>query len=199
MYIYPFFLGESTALEATKRFCQTVVHIYSTKYLRRPNKEDMRHILAVSEERRFPGILGSLDCMHWTWKNCPVGDHGQYTGKEKEPTIVLEAVVSHDLWFWHAFFGLPGTLNDITILDQSPLFQQLQDGEGLSVKYKVNGNHYKMGYYLTDGIYPKYATLIQLISEPRGPKHKHFAKMQEAYRKVVERAFGVLQAQYAIV
>jgi len=133
--------------------------------------------------------------MHWTWKNYPVGDHGQYTGKEKEPTIVLEAVVSYDLWFWHAFFGLPGTLNDITILDRSPLFQQLQDGEGLSVKYQVNGNHYKMGYYLTDGIYPKYATLIQSISEPRGPKHKHFAKMQEAYRKDVERAFGVLQAQ----
>jgi hypothetical protein len=66
--------------------------------------------------------------MHWVWKNCPVADQGQYSGKEKEPTIVLEAIATHNLWIWHAFFGLPGTLNDITVLDRSPIFRQLQDG-----------------------------------------------------------------------
>ena len=59
--------------------------------------------------------------------------HGQYTGKEKEPTLILEAVASYDLWIWHSFFGLPGALNDLNVLDQSPIFQKLQDGQGLAI------------------------------------------------------------------
>ena len=56
-----------------------------------------------------------------------------------------------------------------------------------------------MGYYLADGIYPKWSTIVQTIHEPVGPKKKYFAAQQEACRKDVERAFGVLQSRFAIV
>ena len=56
-----------------------------------------------------------------------------------------------------------------------------------------------MGYYLADGIYPKWATLVQSIHDPRGPKKNIFAMKQEACRKDVERAFGVLKSRFAIV
>ncbi len=49
------------------------------------------------------------------------------------------------------------------------------------------------------GIYPKWATLVQSITQPQGQMKKHFAQMQEAARNDVERCFGVLQAQFAIV
>ena len=48
-----------------------------------------------------------------------------------------------------------------------------------------------MGYYLTDRIYPKWATFAKTIATPQGEK-KLFVKAQEAYRKNVEHAFGVL-------
>ena len=56
-----------------------------------------------------------------------------------------------------------------------------------------------MGYYLADGIYLKWSTFVKTIPSPQGHKNKLFAKAQEAYRKNVERAFGVLQARFAIV
>ena len=43
------------------------------------------------------------------------------------------------------------------------------------------------------------AIFLQTISEPQGAKKKHFAKLQEAARKDIERAFGVLQACFAII
>ncbi|XP_042400159.1 uncharacterized protein LOC121989924 [Zingiber officinale] len=65
--------------------------------------------------------------------------------------------------------------------------------------YVIQGKEYNMSYYLADGIYPKWSTLVQTIHAPQGRKNKLFAMKQEACRKDVERAFGVLQSRFAIV
>uniref|UniRef100_A0A0D3CJV7 DDE Tnp4 domain-containing protein n=1 Tax=Brassica oleracea var. oleracea TaxID=109376 RepID=A0A0D3CJV7_BRAOL len=69
--------------------------------------------------------------------------------------------------------GFPGmigsidyTLNDINVLDRSPIFDDILQGRAPMVQYVVSGHQYDMAYYLTDD---------------------------------VERAFGVLQARFAIV
>ncbi|XP_042963607.1 uncharacterized protein LOC122297537 [Carya illinoinensis] len=72
-------------------------------------------------------------------------------------------------------------------------------GRAPAVNYTINGNDYTMGYYLTDGIYPKWRTFVKTISSPRGNKKKNFVKAQESARKDVERAFEVLQQQFAII
>lgn len=144
-------------------------------------------------------MLGSIDCMHWRWKNCPTAWHGAFSGRYHEPTIIPEAIASHDLWIWHAYFGFPGSLNDINVLDRSNLFSEWAEGRAPEVNYVLNGHNYDMGYYLANGIYPPYSTFFKTISTPQGNERKHFAKMQESVRKDVERAFGVLQARFAIV
>ncbi|XP_010428435.1 PREDICTED: uncharacterized protein LOC104713084 isoform X1 [Camelina sativa] len=165
----------------------------------RPTAEDLQRLLDIGELRGFPGMIGSIDCMHWEWKNCPTAWKGQYTRGSGKPTIVLEAVASQDLWIWHAFFGPPGILNDINVLDRSPVFYDVLQGIAPKVKFFVNGRAYHMAYYLTDGIYPNWATFIQSIPMPQDPKSSLFATCQEATRKDVKRAFGVLQARFAIV
>ncbi|XP_059668875.1 uncharacterized protein LOC132313960 [Cornus florida] len=149
-------------------------------------------MLQEGEERDFPGMLGSIDCMHWELKNCPTRWHGTHRGRNQKPILILETVASKDLWIWHAFFGMAGSNKGVNFLDHSPVFNNLINGTMPPINHEVNGHRRTMGYYLSDGIYLKWATLIQTIPHPTIGKEKLFAKKQEAVRKDVERAFGVL-------
>ncbi|XP_038695425.1 uncharacterized protein LOC119992703 [Tripterygium wilfordii] len=192
-------ISESTAIESVKYFAKADISIFGPEYLRSPNSNDIELLLALNKTRGFPGMLGSIDCMHWKWKNCPTAWKGMYTGHCHEPTIILEVVASYDLWIWHAFFGLPGSHNDINVLERSHVFSELTQGRAPIVNYSINGHNYTMGYYLADGIYPSWATFVKSIPLPQTMKTKHFARCQEGVRKDVERAFGVLQSRFAIV
>ncbi|XP_058742373.1 uncharacterized protein LOC131614851 [Vicia villosa] len=172
-------IGESTAIECLERFVRGVNEVFGAEYLRRPNNNDVEHLLQMGESRGFPGQF----CR---------GDHGK-------PTIMLEAVASQDLWIWHAFFGIAGSNNDINVLNQSNVFNDILEGRAATVQYTINGNPCNMGYYLADGIYPEWDTFVKTISMPQGEKRKLFAQHQESARKDVERAFGVLQSRFAIV
>ncbi|WZZ24729.1 hypothetical protein YC2023_008130 [Brassica napus] len=94
---------------------------------------------------------------------------------------------------------ITGTMNDLNILDRSPVFDDIINGIAPQVNYYVNETEYHLAYYLTDGIYPKWATFIQSIRLPQTEKQSLFAKSQESVRKDVERSFGVLQARFAVV
>ena len=192
-------MSGSTVLESLKHFAQGVISKFGDEYLRSPREADLKRILTTNANRGFVGMLGSVDCMHWVWKNCPKAWAGQFKGKEKKPTIVAEAVVSYDLWFWHFYFGVPGSNNDINVLDRSPLFDDLLQGKTAKVDYTINGNSYSEGYYLADGIYPRFSAFVKTIAQPQDAKCAHFSKMQESARKDVERAFGVLQARFQII
>jgi len=90
--------GESTALESLRKFVRAVIEVFGDEYLRYPNETDITRLLAMGEKKGFPGMLGSIDCMHWAWKNCSYDKQGQFKGHCDKPTIILEAVASEDLW-----------------------------------------------------------------------------------------------------
>uniref|UniRef100_A0A0D3CE50 DDE Tnp4 domain-containing protein n=1 Tax=Brassica oleracea var. oleracea TaxID=109376 RepID=A0A0D3CE50_BRAOL len=120
-------------------------------------------------------------------------------GDKGTTTVIVEAVASHDLWIWHSFFGCPKQLNDINVLDRSPVFDDVEQGNTPRVKFFVNQRPYDMAYYLADGIYPSYPTFVKSIRLPQSEPNKLFTKYQEGYRKDIERAFGVLQARFKII
>eukprot|EP00804_Cyclotella_cryptica_P030944 CCRYP_019607-RA/>CCRYP_019607-RA protein AED:0.19 eAED:-0.03 QI:0/0/0/1/0/0/2/0/206 len=71
-------------------------------YLRKPTKADALNITTLHKKaHKMPGMLGSLDVTKVHWKNCPTALKGQFQCQEKCATIALEAVVDHNLWFWH--------------------------------------------------------------------------------------------------
>ncbi|XP_021851893.2 uncharacterized protein [Spinacia oleracea] len=94
---------------------------------------------------------------------------GLYQERSKSATVLLEVVASADLWIWHAFFGTPGTCNEINVLQQSSVFDDI------------------------------YQVFIPAIRMPMNPVDDLFTQRQESVRKDVERAFGVLQSRFAII
>ena len=191
-------MAESTVLECVREFATTIIQLYESEYLRAPTQSELSRILAENEARGFPGMIGSIDCMHWEWRGCPVSHHGQYQNRKGKPTMILEAVATKDLRVWHAFFGMPGSHNDINVLHRSPVFDALAKGETPPVEFTINGNKYNMPYYLADKIYPDWATLVKTKSHPVNDKDENFAEAQESARKDVERFFGVLRSKFRI-
>ena len=65
-------------------------------------------------------------------------------------------------------------------------------------KFIIGGEEFDHYLILVDGIYPLLDRFVKTISHPTSPQESYYAKWQEAFRKLVERAFGVffLKFQY---
>jgi hypothetical protein len=193
-------IGESTAMECLERFAEGVIDKFGSEYLRGPTSLDMQRLLQIGEDRGFPGMLGSIGCMHWEWDNCPSKwmrrlNHSDHSAA----TMFLEAVVSQDLWIWHGYFGVVGSKNDIIALNKLPLFTEVLKGQAPRVQFSINKRQYDTGYYLADRIYPEWTAFVKTISNPQTEKEHLFVRYQEDIRKDAQHAFGVLQSRFPIV
>lgn len=77
----------------------------------------------------FSACFEALDSSRWALSKCPVASEGNLKGKEKVPTLRVEAVCANNLRTWHAMSGVPCSLNDKTIMDNSNLFNDVRNGK----------------------------------------------------------------------
>ena len=96
------------------RFVLDVPKIFFSTFLSLPTTQQLNSILALhNNQHGINGMIGLLDCMHCKWKKCPKAYQGAFEGAKQGPTIVLESISDYNLYFWHAAFGFPGSLNDM--------------------------------------------------------------------------------------
>ena len=196
-------MGESAAILCLQKFTEVLLADDDVKkeYLQAPTIDDCRKLSELHLEKHgIPGMVGSIDCMHVGWKNCPVAWQGQFkNGKQTMPTLVLEAAADYNLRIWHASFGHPGTMNDRTIWDQSSLLLSFLDGSFPNFPFSIAGEQFNQLWFLVDGIYPEASRFVLSIKQPNDPLAATYAKWQEGARKDVERAFGVLQRKFQVL
>nr|XP_043618943.1 uncharacterized protein LOC122590837 [Erigeron canadensis] len=141
-------MAAGTSRESLEYFCDAVISLYQKEFLRKPKSNDVALITHAHEERHcIPGMLGSLDCTHIEWRQCPKHLIGQYTRGDHK---------------------------------QLSLFQNERNGFTLDSSFTVNGRHYKRGYYLTHGIYPRWAAFVKAYSHLVKQDKKKFKRLQEA-------------------
>ena len=195
-------MSKTLARKSCVEFDKAMKQIYQSEYLRLPDKNDLKSICKLHKSvHGIDGMFGSLDCSHAVWKNCPVAWQGSFKGKEEKSTIVLEAISDYQLWFWHAAFGFAGALNDLNILNLSPFLTSLIDGTFAELEkevtpYEISDELFDQMFVLVDGIYPQYSRFIRGYKHPISEREKKFTEWQEACRKDIERAFGVLQGRW---
>ena len=73
------------------------------------------------------------------------------------------------------------------------------DGTAWDVQFEVQNCKYSDAYYLSNGIYPSWLTLIKAKGMNQDPPSQNFQKLQEAAQKDIKCAFGALQGKWLIV
>lgn len=122
------------------------------------------------------------------------------SSREKKPTQVLEAIAVGGLWIWVRHFEIPGSLNDVNVLDSCPLVRLKMKEKLLPLfEYERNGHKYNGLYFPVNGIQLHGAVFVSTISELGTIKERLFASAQEAIWKNDERAFGVLLSRWALL
>lgn len=133
----------------------------------------------------------------------PCGLSAAVQKQAEKPTFVLEVIFDSELWIWHAHFRIPGSMNDIFVLDSLRTLQKIKAGEfPPTFPYVLNDKRRDLLYYLTDCIYPSWALFMNFIpqlSASPSLKQKMYSAAQERVWEDIERAFGVLAMRFYIL
>ncbi|WVZ80093.1 hypothetical protein U9M48_027598 [Paspalum notatum var. saurae] len=83
-------MGETIVIDTLFEFVETVIDLYEKEYLRPRRARELEVILNQNEARGFLGMIGSIDCMHWQWENCPsswAGSHNDINVLQRSPVF----------------------------------------------------------------------------------------------------------------
>ena len=59
----------------------------SRYHIKMPHDEDsLHHVTSLYEQKGLPGCVGSIDCVHVYWDQCPASLHSTCKGKDKQGT-----------------------------------------------------------------------------------------------------------------
>ena len=106
------------------RFAKAIRAASAKEHLTEPSPDDIVRLLAQAETCGLPGMLRSLDYMHWTWKNCPRPGQGSSRARRADRRSCWKRLrlVTLDL---ARTVRYAGGLNDINIVNVSTQLDNL--------------------------------------------------------------------------
>ena len=187
-------------------FCAKAVEVLGPTWISIPRTDDeLSPILTMYAKNGFPGCVGSIDCVHIRWDNCPAKWRNMYRGKGAHPTISYEVTVSHDKTILFATIGHYGTRNDKTIVRFDGFVSAIHEcglyAEKTFNLYQCDGveKEYKGYYLMCDGGYHRWRCLQCGYSQPLGESDSNYTSHIGSVRKDVECTFGILKIRFRIL
>lgn len=185
-------MSEEYVLLSTKSFRKEV--IAGDEYFREPIEADPARIMLINAARGSSGCLGFIEYQHWDWNYFPIVRTGQFKGKKKSPTSVPGDFRCGNVDLEHILLLSGGH-------KRYPWIEKIDNGgwswvgtvpSFLVVQSLWCPAHRTILYYLADGIYPNWAIFNKTITTGLPLKERAYVSVQEAMRKDIESAFGVI-------
>ena len=187
-------------------FIEWIHHMASVKdeFIFMPHDDDtLRKVTDEYAARGLPGCVGSIDCVHIGWDNCPTQYKNMYTGKEGFPSVAYEVICSCRKFIQSVTCGHPGTRNDKHIAKTDASVMQLMDFNGWlnSKAWHCSGEGGRKTFYghylICDGGYHSWPCLM--YPSKRGLPNSaemRWSKNVESVRKDIEGVFGILKKRF---
>ncbi|XP_023752086.2 uncharacterized protein LOC111900429 [Lactuca sativa] len=91
-----FRMSVRTVRDSVYKFCKAICLVYGQRYLRKPTINDIHQLYTVHEGKHgFPGMLGSVDCMHWSWALCP---NAWRAGANNDINVLDQSPIFNDIY-----------------------------------------------------------------------------------------------------
>jgi hypothetical protein len=204
-------IGESTCNYLFVIFVINFATRLKSEFIRMPEGEELHLIHNVYRKLGFPGCIGSIDCTHVRWRNCPVRFTNYCSGKSGFPTLSFQVVVTHDRRVIHVNEGQFGALNDINICSTDPIIRDdvtgLLTSDGLSrnlykdfeyTLYDEDGQPVRMkgAYFLSDGGYEPICIFVNPNAYDTTRASVIWSEFLESIRKDIECLFGGVKQRF---
>ena len=111
--------------------------------------------------------------------------------RKKFPSLVLQAVCDHNMFFLDCYCGWPGSVHDARVLTNSDLFVWIQSNPG--DMFPMQGTH-----ILGDAAYPLNTWLLTPYKDygHMQQEDRNYNYCYSATRMVIERAFSLLKERW---
>jgi len=137
----PSYVSESHCGVIFRQFIRNFSRLFKEEFIRLPDERQLRSIMEIYAAIGFPGCVGSIDCTHIRWWNCPSTLQNLCHGKEGYPSLAFQIVVDHSRRILYVSPSYFGSLNDQNICNVDPRI--FNDTSGIVNYAKTNRVLYK--------------------------------------------------------
>ena len=156
-----FGLARSTVCCIVKDTCKAIIKVLLPSYIKFPVGEKLKETVKGFQDKwGIPQFAGSIDGSHIPVKP-PELNHTDYYNRKGFYSVVVQAVVDHNLLFTDLYIGWPGSVHDARVLASSALYNKCNNGEFLQGdSLRVNGTTLPI-FLIGDSAYPLLPWLIK--------------------------------------
>ena len=155
-----------------------------------PDKNTLTSTMSeLTETYGIPGLVGVVDVAHIRVKASQC-HHDYYMNQKGFLSVILQAVCNHKFQFLHCCTGWPGSVDDISVLNDSDLYQDV---------LKKQDDFFPNGSFLIgDSSYPLYDWLLPSITDMESvtSAHQTYNYAHSLARKLSTRCFSHLRARF---
>ena len=121
-------ISEETMRSSFHTFNKQFTQNYYSEYVQIPTGDELLKTMSIYDSMGLSGCIGSMDGVHIMWDKCPVSMTNLCKGKEKIPTLVYNAAVSHTGRVQACTKSFRGARNDKTIVRYNKHIMDLKNG-----------------------------------------------------------------------